>query len=273
MPLPSNFSQAEHFQDVAKKLFNKAVREYFGEVTAQELDLATPRSSLRTACTHQEADSLILTVGRICLFELAVKQGIGGDGFSLPSATSKVIRRGVPQLVLFFLEDSADVDAEYKPVAGRISFRLMGETPASLTKSELTSLGNKVKSEFGNGGGYIWKKGRKMLSYSDWPEGYQLQILCSSESEGRSLISKVLDLRNKTPDWSFANLSENLEESSAYPIVPPKELILGEQTRLPRARPRADVRFQSAWIESPGIQNRLFVYDRSGKHRSALVKD
>jgi hypothetical protein len=258
---------------VAKKLFNLEVKRYFAEVTSDELDLNTPRSSLRTACIHQETDNLSLTIGRILLFELTIRGGNSAANHVGPAPTHKVIRKGVPQLILFFLEDADDVDPEYRAVSGRISIRLMGETPKTLTRAGLLALGNRVKAEFGGGGGYIWKKGRTMLSYTSWEEGYQLQILCFSESDGRTLIGKILDLRNDTPDWSLSNLSENLEEGEAYPIVPPREMILGEQTRLPRARPRANVRFQSAWIESPGLPDRLFIYDRSGRHRSALIRD
>jgi hypothetical protein len=269
--LPNAFSPVEHFQDTAKKAFNKEVREWFSEITSDELDINAPRSSLRTACTHQEADSLILTVGRIALFELTVRKDRAEIGEIGGRPHHTVARRGHPQVILFFLEDSEDVDPEYSPVAGRVSFRLMDETSKALTKPKLIALGNKIKAEFAQGGGYIWKKGRDMLSYTDWDEGYQLQILCTTEAEGKRLVDKILDLRSNTPDWSKANLVKNLEESQAYPIVPPKELLLGESRRMARRRPKASVRFQSAWIEAPGLPNRLFIFDRSGYHRDALV--
>jgi hypothetical protein len=269
MPLPNNFSQTEHFQDVARKLFNREIRDYFSDVTSAELDLNSPRSSLRSACTHQDADSVLMTIGRMMLFEMAIKRDFEG---SVPAApTHKVIRKGIPQVILYFLEDDNDIEPGYRAVDGRISYRLMDEKITTLSKSKLTTLGHRIKTEFGNGGGYLWKKGRKMFSYTDWENGYQLQLLCRSEADGRTLTGKILDLGNNTPDWALAKLSENLEEAEAYPIIPPKELIFGEQQRMPRARPTATVRFQYAAVECPGLPNRTIIFDRSGKHRTALV--
>jgi hypothetical protein len=271
MPLPNNFGATEHFQDLARKALNREVREWFADVTQEELDVSTPRSSLRTACTHLDGDSILLTVAKMLFFSSLVRSNEQSLDFG-NGPENAVIRRIHPRVVLFFREDDADVEVGYVPVAGQIGFRLMDETAATMTESKMTTLANKIKTKFGTGGGFIWKKGKKMLSYCIWDEGVQFQIECFSEAEGRRLVDAVLDLAGKSPDWKYANLSESLEESQAYPIVPSKEMILGKNRRLSRRRPRADVRFQSAWIVVPGLPNKVYLYDRSGRHPSALVR-
>jgi hypothetical protein len=273
MALPADFQQVEHLQDTIRRALNPEIREWFRDVTDDELDISTPRGSLRTACTHQDADSLLETATRMLLFEFLVRRpwrASGGESGSRPP--HYVPRKGRPQVVLYFEEDDSDVEPGYSPVEGRISFRLMSETGASMTESKLTALGNKIKSKFGRGSGFIWKKGREMLTYNHWDEGIQFEILCLSESEGKRLAEQTLDLLSMAPDWSKAELHRNLEESEAYPIVPPTQQVLGKSRRLPRRRPRCDVRFHHAYIELPGLAQKIYLYDESGTIPDAVVK-
>jgi hypothetical protein len=271
MPLPNNFGATEHFQDVSRKALNKEVKEWFSDVTQDELDVSTPRSSLRTACTHLDSDSILLTVGKMLFFSSLIR-GVE-SGIEYGTGPEKALaRRAHPRVVLFFREDSSDVEKGYVPVAGQIGFRMMTETAESISEAELNTLANKIKLEFGKAGGYIWKKGKKMFSYTIWEKGYQLQIQCFSEADGKKLANSIFDLLNHTPDWKYANISTNLEESQAFPTIPAKERILGKNRKTARRRPRADVRFQCAWVEVPGLPNRVYLFDRSGRHPSALVK-
>jgi hypothetical protein len=273
MPLPNEFSPTEHFQDTVRRALNPEIRDWFKDVTEEELDITGPRSSLRTACTHQDADSLVQTVGRMMLFEfLCRKPWRAAGGESLGRPPHAVPRKNKPKLVLIFAEDDTDVEPGYSPVIGEISFRLMDEDGASLTESKLTVLGQKIKTLFGTGSGFLWKKGREMLSYTDWDNGIQFQVLCLSEAEGKRVIEQVLDIRSKTPDWSLAELKKNLEESQAYPTIPPTQQILGKSRRLARRRPRANVRFNHAYIEIAGLPNKIYLYDHSGLIDEAIVK-
>jgi hypothetical protein len=273
MALPVDFQQVEHLQDTIRRALNPEIREWFRDVTDDELDISTPRSSLRTACTHQDADSLLETATRMLLFEFLVRRpwrASGGESGSRPP--HHVYRKERPRVVLYFEEDDTDVDPGYSPVRGEVGFRLMEETGLSLTEGKLVSLGTKVKSKFGRGAGFVWKKGRGMLSYTDWEKGYQLQVLCFSKEEGKRVVEQTLDLQNHTPDWAFAQFSENLEESQAYPTIPPTQQVLGASRRLARRRPRADIRFQYAYIEVPGLPNKIYLYDESGMIPDAVVK-
>jgi hypothetical protein len=66
MPLPNNFNPTEQLQDLLKRTVNQEVREWFRDVT--EDDLSTPRSQLRVGCTHRENDTMEMTLGRLMLF-------------------------------------------------------------------------------------------------------------------------------------------------------------------------------------------------------------
>lgn len=273
MPLPNNYQPAEHLQDTARKAFNREIKEWFSDVNQEELGLATPRESLRSACVHQEADSLLLTVGRMLMFEFLLRRpwrAAGGEGYGRPPHS--VPRRSRPRIVLVFEEDDNDVDPGYGPVIGEVGFRLMAETGESLTEANLVAYGQKIKTLFGSGGGFTWRKGREMLTYTDWDKGYQLQILCFAEADGKRLVEQILDIQSHTPDWKHAELKRNLEESQAYPIVPPTERVLGRNRKLARRRPRADVKFRWAYIELAGLPNKIYLYDHSGIHDEALVK-
>lgn len=272
MPLPPNFSPAEHLQDTIKRTYNPEVREWFSDITTDDPDISTPRGSLRTACTHLENDTIDMTVSRMMLFDMVIKQRwMQAQGSSDRDLNYRVLRRTRPQVTLYFLEDLDDIEPGYDPVAGEISFRLMNQTSTTFSNSEAIALANKIKIEFGASQGYLWRKGRELCSYTDWDKGYQLQLLVRSESEGKTLVGKILDLQSHTPDWEYFNRVENGAPSQAFPTVPPKETILGKSRRLPRRRPVASVRFQYATVKLAGLPKPVYLFDRSGRYANALV--
>jgi hypothetical protein len=277
MPLPNNFSHAEHLQDTLKRTMNRQVRDYFRDVGDEnwEPDISTARASLRTACTHQEADTIDLTILRCMTFYLVV--GKLQNSLELPSEPADlsypVIRRSFPKLTLFFVEDIADVASGFRPVTGEISFRLMNHTTTTISEAEARQYGQRIKTLFGAAKGFQWRKGRMMCSYSDWAKGYQLQLMVRDKAEGKRLVEQVLDINNHTPDWENFDFKENEEPGESYPTVPPSATILGKRQRLPRRRPLVTVRFQYAQLRIAGLSRALCLYDRTQRFVNALVKD
>jgi hypothetical protein len=274
MPLPQGFSATEHWQDTIARIYNKEIREWFSDITTDDLATDTARNSLRTACLHQENDSVSLTLGRMMLFEKFVGERWRGLALATSSGSASphsVYRRNKPRVVLFFLEDLDDVDPDYAPVSGEIGFRLMDETAATLTQSKMLQLANRIRTEFAQNGGYVWRKGKDMASYTDWEKGYQLQVLCRNRNEAKALIDKVLDVRSDSPDWEYLNYSENDQPTQAFPTVPPNQSVGGELRRMSRRRPIASVRFQFAKLELEGFPNPIILFDRSGAYPNALV--
>lgn len=271
--LPQNFSPSEHLQDLVKKYLNREVREFFIDLGGEdwEPDVSTTRGSLRYGCTHQDPDSMTMTLLRWMLFNHIRTLKHQVPYYGIPVSSFQESRRFRPQIMLYFQEDLGDVDPGYAPVTGEISFRLMSHTSSTINPSVATTFANRVKSNFGLGGGLIWRKGRTMVTYTEWAKGYQLQLLCRSDTEGRSSINQVLDIQNDTPDWKHCNVSENEAAGSAYPPVPELDQVYGRARRMPRRRPVADVRFQYAVLNIHGLQNPVVLYDRSGVWSDALV--
>lgn len=270
--LPDNFSPSEHLQDAIKKIYNRAVREYFQDLGGDDWspDIDTPRASLRTACQHFDADSFLMTLGRMLVFDLAVNQRlVGMPGFE--EGGKGIYRKQKPQIILYFQEDNEDIAEGYEPVTGRISFRLMSHDSESITPAIAMGYATEIKSAFGNGGGFVWRKGKLMCSYTHWEKGYQMQLLCRAESDATELISKVLGIQDDSPQWEYMNKSENQAESIAYPTMPGQQFVFGETRKIARKRPIADVRFQYAIMRIEGMLNPVCLVDRSGTWPQPLV--
>lgn len=188
-------------------------------------------------------------------------------------------RRYHPLVRLVFREDTDFVAGKNQPkgrgqnrTKGEIRFRLMDETTETISKSNLTTLGEKVKEIFGANNGYIWNKGKEVYCYADWSRGYQLQILARSETHAKDVVTKILSLQNHSPQWKYLNKVKNSAESERYPNTPDKKTILGEQVTLPLRRPNANVRFKFADVRISPLTYPVVIYDMTRKKVGALVR-
>ncbi|UBF28327.1 hypothetical protein K9N68_10850 [Kovacikia minuta CCNUW1] len=251
---------------------NREVREWFSDLGDNwEPDIATPRSSLRVGCTHAENDSIDMTLLRVLLFYLITGKGqsLQSPIYGIPTESYQQSVKFHPQIKLYFHEDLNDVSDDYQPVTAEITFRVMNETSESFTKANATVFANKIRTEFATGNGYRWRKGRLKLSYRQPERGYHLIIAAHSESEGKEVIGKVLDIQNHSPNWDYLTVSQL---DNTPPTVPPTRRIYGEMRREPRRRPIAWVRFRWAELHLWGMPKAITLVDRSNRRRDALVK-
>lgn len=271
MPTPPA-SQVEHLQSTLRKYYNREVRDWFDDVDLDDLDINVARQSMALACRHQDEDSFIITISRQLFFEsIRNRYAIAQRGVGETSYSDGARRRTKPKITLYFIEDLKDVAEGYAPVDGQISVRLMDHTPGTITEAIARTYATRIKTAFSAGSGFVWKKGKTMCSYSDWAKGYQFQLLCRTEAEGRRVTEQVLDIQNDSPDWANFNVKENGEPSQAFPIVPELERVYGENRRQPRRRPIADVRFQTALLDVLGVPAPITLVDRSGVYSKPLV--
>lgn len=263
-------SNWEHLQNVLIQVQNRIVREDFSDVTEDDDNIATPRSSLRSACLLRDQDSATITLNRLMLFYVMLRKASDFHPALYTTLVDHYQQRVhfAPQVTLYFKEDLADVEEGYAPISAEISFRIADETETSITRSKLTTLANKIRTEFATGNGYRWQKGRTMLSYRDPDRGYRFQIYAYSEAEGKGVIDKVLDIQNHTIDRDCLSISQ-LDQ--APPIVPPLHSVLGKSRRKPRRRPVGFVRFQYAEAHIWSIQQPITLVDRTGRRRSPLA--
>jgi hypothetical protein len=275
MTLPEGFSPVEHFKSVAIRSYNKLVKEAFKDIDESVPEsITSPRASLRTACLIDSKDSSILINNRMMLFYFTLRQAqdLQAPLYGIPTGTYHQNVKFRPQVCLYFREPLDEVDPDFQPLRAQIQFRLMDETETSLSKTKLTTLANKVKSEFviGNSG-YKWRKGKTLCKYTDQDKGYSLQIYAFSVNEGKQIISKVLDLQNDSPDWEKLTINESDLPSGAYPTLPPQRNILGKATRLPRKRPVGNVSFQRATCSVWGLTKPVNLVDLTGRMFDALA--
>lgn len=271
MALPQGFSEWEHLQSVIMQVHNRIVREEFED--ADDDDIATPRSSLKQACLLKDSDSAIQTLIRYWLFYVDIRkaQDLNTPVYGIPIPGYQEARKFKPQIQLYFQEDYNDIEAGFAPVTGEISFRLMTESEESLTENDARNYAQKIKTAFGSGSRFVWKKGKVQAVYTDRKHGYQLRLLVKTEAEGRRIVEQVLDIQGHAPDWKNLNISENAEPSARFPSLPSSERIFGKTRRLPRQRPTADVRFQYALLHIHGLPHPIVLVDYAKVFRNPLL--
>jgi hypothetical protein len=276
MPLPDNFSPAEHLQDVVMLTQNKIVRAEFNDVGDDDWvhDITTPRASLRVACTHVDTDSVDMTLIRLWLYYgvLRKAQDFHPAIYGIPATSFQETNKIHPQVHLYFEEKSTEADPGYSILRSQVSFRLMNETTDTLTKAEATALGTKIKSLFNSGAAFFWKRGKELASYVDQEKGYYFQILVFNETEAKKVIEQVLDIRGHSPTWKKLNMHKNTEPATTYPTVPVTKVIMGKSVKQPRRRPVGTVRFVNAVLMLHGKPDPIVLYDPSGTYLGALVK-
>lgn len=271
----------EHLQDTWNKIHNRRVREHFREIAdpddvagwshfSTHVDLDRARHSLCADCLQRDDDSANMTILRTLLFWLVLGQAsaLHPPLYTMPTDRYQQSVKFAPQVTLYFREDLDDVEEGYAPIDAEISFRVMDETSGSMTESKAQNLANKIRTEFATGGGYRWHKGRTKLSYRDKDNGYQFSVNAYSESEGKEVIDKLLDIQGHVLDLDLLTIAQL---GDTPPTIPPTELIYGKSRRVARKRPVGYVRFVFAELHLWGIPNPIILLDRSGRRKNALV--
>ncbi len=221
-----------------------------------------------------EGESAVFTGSDMMIVQQIINwewQKSGGGSSDVMDSGGYVRRRGQPQVVLWFLENMADVEPGYDQVEGRISFRIMDKTDdpernlPKLTTADMTQWGNKIKELFLPGNTpYIWKKGKEMVVYHHWAEGYQLQLNCRNKTDGIELIQKLVQIQNHTYTPKYLKHSVSEAPTDAYPTIPPEITVAGRKTRAPRRRPIADVTFRYAKLYTYYWKKPIILVDTKG---------
>lgn len=218
-----------------------------------------------------EAKSVVLSGTDLQLVQHIIQLEYTGKGTAASEETDKLIgggevkRRGKPQIHLYFQEDEVDIEPGYQPIQSKVSFRLMDQTDTTISKSELNQYRNKIESIFASQGGKIWRRGKDYAVYTDWENGYQLQLLVRSKAEGESLIKDLLAIQNITFHSEYFFYNENQNPSTAYPTNPGELIVLGKNVKKARRRPIANIRFQWASLHMVNLASPIYLVDLSGR--------
>ena len=170
--------------------------------------------------------------------------------------------KGQPRITLEFVQDPDKVGINLNgnlmpPVTGTITFRIMDKTddPKSsldkISKNDLQNYAKRISEEFGANGGYVWEKGNSVFSYRNREQGFEGWYLVKNKSSGINLVQKLLAVIGKPVVPTCMKFSETENALEAYPEIPEKAIVLGEEVQLARERPVVDVRFREASIYLP----------------------
>ncbi|MBR8832713.1 MAG: hypothetical protein DSM106950_01380 [Stigonema ocellatum SAG 48.90 = DSM 106950] len=270
--LPDDFDPFEHLQSVYMPQHNVLVKRFFSDLPDDwKPNIATPRSSLRTACTMQDSDNqLMMTMRHHLLFDLL---GYGRSDLIVyhsekGNLTGSVV--GHPKVYLYFSQDTQSVVPGEIRIDAEISFRLMTETQASYTEAKALALAEKVHSFFVVAHqGIVFPKGKTIYLYKDEAHGYRLQIYGNSKTEIISIIEKCLELQSVVYDENKLTISAPEKNSETTAQL---QLSYGKERRKKRFRPVANVRFRYAYVEVPGYDKHIFLVDTTYRH-TALFKN
>jgi len=130
-------------------------------------------------------------------------------------------------------------------------------------------LAKAVNRELGVGDGYRWNRGKIKVVYNHKPQGYFLQLLASTESEGIEVIKKILAIQNHVYDNDYVSIATSKKD---FPATPPKRMILQKLRTVPRQRPTATVRFTHATLSVWGLPNDIVLVGHEYAHKNPIEK-
>lgn len=248
MPLPDNFSEWEHLQDMIRLYQNKEVGKYFKNQA--DNDISTPKGGLKHACYIKDSDTAIMTFIRLWLFEVNAGhiQSLLTPIYGIPVEDFQGEVKFKPQVHLHFQERYPYITDRVRAVTGEISFRLMNEDAATYSRAKAEELAKDIKREFGNPI-FVWNKGKYVYYYEDKEHGYRLRLYVISKSEGERVTKNVLSIRGHSFNDDYSDYVEN---TRTYPNNPGNQTIYGQSVPKPMRRPTADVRFRYAQLHLHG---------------------
>jgi hypothetical protein len=257
MALPSNFGAWEHLQDVLRNYHNKLVREEFSDINDDDA-LAIPRGALKRACLLDDDDTVDMTLLRLHLFFFHARKAADLQapiyGIPVSDYDERVTYR--PQVNLLFRQDDDSVASGRNVVCAEVSYRLINETPQTITEADLTRIANRIKAELGAANGYRWSKGKTIVTYKNLADGLNLKIYALNETEGVQVIRKICDCAQQTYDDNYVVVHE---PKASYSANPGNQIILGRSRKKPVRRPVAYVRFKRASISIHGLPNPIIL--------------
>lgn len=247
--------------------FNAEVYNWF-----KDADDVPSRKVLRDSLLIQAKESRTSAMFKLKYFrEFVQHTHLKPDVYGTPITTFHENFPFHPQVELVFTQDSAAVTKSRSRIDAEIKFRLMGETAATITKTEASSLATKIANTLVSGNtSYSYTKGKIIVPYTDRQHGYQFKIYCNSKTEGVEVVKKIISIQSHTYNEEFTSISTPEKDSDNNPTG--TQLVYGDQVKKPRWRPTANVYFRYATLKLSGLFRDVVLVDTTGRYRDALVK-
>lgn len=199
------------------------------------------------------------------LFQQNLDRGL----YTIPVTTFQDAWTFYPQIKLVFYQLSDETRNNNPRVTGEITYRVINETEETFTEVNARTRAQRIKTLFTEPELFIWQKGKDMFTYKDQKNGYNFQLLCKNELEARKIITQVIAIENKQPEWEKLVVHES---KATYPEIPGTKRIYGEQRRLPRRRPLEDIKFRYAELHLWGLTKPVTLVDTFGNREKPLVR-
>ncbi|NEP49887.1 MAG: hypothetical protein F6K65_14155 [Moorea sp. SIO3C2] len=216
-------------------------------------------------------DTIMVVLGKIVLFLVAKNIMTAYEKTVLYWPIDEIPRKYQSQAVQIRLMFSSEKQNELwlkLPTKNttQISFRLPNETYKTYTPAKAKKLAESIKRVMTTPL-FSWTKGKYMVTYYDVTNGYQLQILCSEEQEGRKVISKVLEIQGHEFEEENYRFIKN---NDAYPDNPGTETIYGKKRKKPERRKVVKVEFRYAYITPYLSEDPVYLVDSTRLHQALL---
>jgi hypothetical protein len=148
-----------------------------------------------------------------------------------------------------------------RPLTAQCSIRFKGDVSS---KSELESLGRKIKSIFGTPL-FHFTKGRQKYTYYDSENGIKLDGFFSSESDADSLFGKILDIQTGLT-YHSSYLSVGTRPNFDWTPNDP-ETIAGKTVKSPQLRVPGEVYFTHAELKHKKLKEDITLYAAAPQRR------
>ncbi|MEH2136846.1 hypothetical protein [Nostoc sp.] len=264
--LPDNFDPFEHLQQVYIPQHNAAVRLYFSDLPNDwKPNIATARSSLRTACTMLDGDNqLMMNLRHHLLFDLL---GYGKSDLIVYNGSRNDILPpvdGHPIVKFYFSQDIESVPHGQNRTDAEYSFRLMNETATTFTKANAMTLATKVKQHMiVSNQGIMFTKGKNIYLYRDEMHGYRLKLYGNQEADAIDLITRMLECQDLAFDENKLTVSTPKKSNT---VTPATVEVYGKEVKKNRYRPIDNVRFRYAYVEVPLLKKPIYLVDTTYRH-------
>ncbi len=189
--------------------------------------------------------------------------------YTIPVTTFQDHYTFAPQIKLVFYQLIDETRNGSPRVQGEITYRVIGETEETFTEANARIRAQKIKTLFTDPELFVWQKGKDIATYLDRKDGYDFRLYVKNELEARKIITQVMAIENKFPNWDNLRLSIS---RATYPEIPGTKRIYGLQRRLPRRRPLEDIKFRYAELHLWGLPKPVTLVDTFGNREKPLVR-
>ena len=280
--LPDNFDPFEHLQKIYIPQHNALVKQYFSDLADDwKPNIASPRSSLRVACTMVDNDNQsMMSLRHHLLFDLLGYNKKNLAIFYGSSLDAALPVSGHPQLFLYFSQDSQAVPADGKRLDHEKSCRLTryacktGQALPAITKANLVEIAREIKSQFVEAKkGIVYTSGKIAVSYTDPPNGFPRggRWLVHSKSEAISLYEKLCNVVDRLFDINKINVITPEKDSTTNQTPIQTDTVLGKQYKQPVYRPVANLRFRYAYVSFGGTATPIFLIDTTLRNTALIT--